>query len=119
MRMEHEIKKYTEIKSIFDKTFNREKNALTPTVLEYGEIESDYVYELSRGKGMSGKQYMFGVTIVDKNLFETSDLSTGGFGDFGDAREYINSLQNNSKKIESSFSDEEREQIPQSSSPSL
>ena len=84
---------------IIGKAYNHKANFMTPEILENGFLQNGkYAYELSRGSGMFGKKYMYGVTVVTVETCKPEyDLSQGGFDDIEEAREYINQLNNRSK----------------------
>ncbi len=64
--------KQNEIKKVFEKTFNNNKNVMTPIVLEFGEIKNKkLIYELSKGKGIFSPE-MFGVTILKEDGDKTT-----------------------------------------------
>lgn len=84
---------------IIGKAYNHKANFMTPEVLKTGFLQDGkYAYELSRGNGMFGKRYMYGVSVVTAETCKPEyDLGKGGFDDLQEAKEYINQLDNNSK----------------------
>ena len=67
------------------------KNIMTPTIIKYGQ-QGDYVYELSKGRGMTDNE-IYGVTVVDLRIDKhRSDLSQMFF-ELELAEEYINDLE--------------------------
>lgn len=62
----------------------KNRNFITPTVIEYGETKDSY-YELSVGTFMN--KLMYGVTVA------SGEGSEGGFETEALAREYIKGLQ--------------------------
>ena len=64
------------------------KNFMPPHVIEYGETD-DYIYELSNGKFV--RDYIYGVTVLNKDGSRTEGLSTC-FDTLEEAETYIQTL---------------------------
>ena len=79
-----------EIKSIFQSTFNDQKNIMTPETVRYGKSGS-FLYELSRGLCMNGGE-LFGVTVLDIRGKHIHALSKS-FEDKMEADKYIVGLR--------------------------
>lgn len=85
--------KHHEIRNIFSKVFNGQKNIMTPDVLRYGKA-GDYYYELSQSDSHYKNAFggaRFGVTVLD-HLHNKTDLSKS-FNNLNSAELYIKSLK--------------------------
>ena len=78
----------TEIRAVFMRRFNNQKNFMTSTVIRYGK-KKDLLYELSTGRGFMDSQ-LFGVTVLTVDGKRTN-LSQS-FSKKTDAEYYISSL---------------------------
>lgn len=81
------------IGAIFNKTFNGQKNFITPTIVEFGQT-GNFIFEISKGSGFSNDT-IYGVTVLKLNgkEVEKTDLSNGGFESLEKAREYAKALE--------------------------
>jgi len=79
----------TQLRSMFRKAYNGDRNFLTPNVSHYGE-SAEHVYELSSGQAIQRNGRMFGVTVLTK-AGEKSALSTC-FDNLQRAQEYADDL---------------------------
>lgn len=64
----------TEISEVFYKVYNGSPNFMTPQIEEYG-ISGKYYYELSSGDAFLGHGRIFGLTFLDKDTHEKTDLN--------------------------------------------
>ena len=78
-----------QISGIFHKTFNGEKNFLTPNVDRYFK-KGGHVVELSHGRGMSGGK-MWAVTVLRLDG-EKTQYSEGGFETEQLALDYLDEI---------------------------
>lgn len=70
------------------KLFPSEKNIMTPNIIRYGQVGSNY-YELSSGRGINN-QAIYGVTVIT-NSKHNSELSNLCFS-LDEAESHINNL---------------------------
>lgn len=85
----------TEIKAIFNKTYNGQVNGLTPNIHEYGQTEDGlHLYEISYGSAMFSSGVSYAVTILTVDG-EKTEYNQGGFGSVRQCKAYIKDLFQN------------------------
>lgn len=70
---------------IIRKHYNKQPNIITPTVIAYGYVAYNIVYELSTGEGLTGNP-IYGVTLVKV-------LPDGTTDDMSDSNKCLHSLE--------------------------
>jgi len=78
-----------QIMQIFNKTYNGNRNFMTPRVLGYGQ-KGGLLYELSEGEGIFGKT-IYGVTVITTHGKKAPELSQC-FHSYQDANDYAETL---------------------------
>lgn len=90
------------IGEIFRREFDGVPNFMTPTIVEFGEFDNAFVYEVSKGKGMEFNSVMFGFTVLESTAngwIRRGDLSKS-FENRGQLNNYINRLTEEKNTIE-------------------
>jgi hypothetical protein len=67
------------------------KNVMTPNHVEYGDVDSGRVYEITSGTGFDNEP-IFGVTVIARTDGKLQMLAGGLFHALGDAREHVKNL---------------------------
>ena len=68
---------------------------MTPEVIRYGEV-TNYIYELSTGRGFLSDSPIYGVTLLTKQGDKVNHQLNKCFQDKQEALEYISSLNDQS-----------------------
>lgn len=79
----------SDIRDIFWRVYKAQVNFMTPNIERYGQI-GGYIYELSHG--YFGPDHIYGVTVLDANTHERTDLNKGGMS-LEKANAYIKTLK--------------------------
>ena len=78
-----------QIMQIFNRTYNGNRNFMTPRVLGYGQ-KGGLLYELSEGGGIFGKA-LYGVTVITTHGQKAPELSQC-FHSYREANDYAEAL---------------------------
>ena len=85
---------------IFYRVYKNGMNFMTPTLISRGRINSRFVYEISKGKGMD-REPIFGITILGVNskgeVFKADKLNTLKYS-LSQAKGYIAGLKDKMRK---------------------
>lgn len=82
-------------RTIVGKACNGNKNFMTPDVIEYGLINANTAYELSKGAGLFSDKQIYGVTICRYEDGEFWNMHEKGkmCNSLDEARSYIEELK--------------------------
>lgn len=82
-------------RDVINIAYKGQKNFMTPTQIDFGFArKGQLAYELSRGKAIFGKGYIYGVSVVTVETRKPDyELGKGGFETIEEAKEYIKSLE--------------------------
>lgn len=82
----------TEIRRVFNRTFNGKKNFMTPRVLRFFK-RGNLLVELSTGSGLLSPDPIYGVTVLTLDGQRPKLDPSKMFFDLTEAKEYITSLR--------------------------